>query len=124
MLMAVTMVFVFFQRGTWYLMKADPDVDISWVEDAAAAGAGFEVWVASDIPETLWLQHFHVLPARLLPGGDGLDGAGCGVSGSFPCGARSASLMGVFGRFREAPPEGCPRVARRTTCCLVSPTPR
>ena len=30
MLMAVTMVFVFFQRGTWYLMKADPDVDISW----------------------------------------------------------------------------------------------
>jgi predicted metal-dependent hydrolase len=30
MLMAVTMVFVFFQRGTWYLMKADPDIDISW----------------------------------------------------------------------------------------------
>ena len=30
MLMAVTMVFVLFQRGTWYLMKADPDVDIGW----------------------------------------------------------------------------------------------
>jgi uncharacterized protein len=30
MLMAVTMVFVFFQRGTWYLTKADPDIDISW----------------------------------------------------------------------------------------------
>ena len=30
MLMAVTMVFVFFQRGTWYLMKVDPDIDIGW----------------------------------------------------------------------------------------------
>ena len=30
MLMAVTMVFVFFQRGTWYLMKVDPDIDVSW----------------------------------------------------------------------------------------------
>jgi uncharacterized protein len=30
MLMAVTMVFVLFQRGTWYLMKVDPDVDIGW----------------------------------------------------------------------------------------------
>jgi uncharacterized protein len=30
MLMAVTMMFVFFQRGTWYLTKTDPDIDISW----------------------------------------------------------------------------------------------
>ena len=30
MLMAVTMVFVFFQRGTWYLTKVDPDIDIGW----------------------------------------------------------------------------------------------
>lgn len=30
MMIAVAMVFVFFQRGTWYLMKADPDLDIGW----------------------------------------------------------------------------------------------
>jgi len=30
MLIAVSFVFVFFQRGTWYLMKADPDLDIGW----------------------------------------------------------------------------------------------
>lgn len=30
MLIAVSMVFVFFQRGTRYLMKADPDLNIGW----------------------------------------------------------------------------------------------
>ncbi|OBI51599.1 metal-dependent hydrolase [Mycobacterium kyorinense] len=30
MVMAVAMVFVFFQRGTWYLTKTDPKLDMGW----------------------------------------------------------------------------------------------
>jgi predicted metal-dependent hydrolase len=30
MLIALSMVFVFFQRGSWYLTKADPGLDLSW----------------------------------------------------------------------------------------------
>lgn len=30
MSIAVVMIFVFFQRAAWYLVKADPDTDISW----------------------------------------------------------------------------------------------
>lgn len=30
MIMAVTLVAVFFERGTWYLLKTDPEVQIGW----------------------------------------------------------------------------------------------
>jgi predicted metal-dependent hydrolase len=30
MMMSVVMIFVFFQRITWYLVKSDPDTDIGW----------------------------------------------------------------------------------------------
>jgi predicted metal-dependent hydrolase len=32
MTLAASAIFAFFQRGTWYLLKADPDIDISWLE--------------------------------------------------------------------------------------------
>ena len=32
MSIAVAVVHTFFQRGTWYLLKADPSVDISWLQ--------------------------------------------------------------------------------------------
>ena len=39
MTLAATAMFVFFQRGTWYLLKSDPANDIGLVADAAAADA-------------------------------------------------------------------------------------
>jgi predicted metal-dependent hydrolase len=32
MALAATAIFVFFQRGTWYLLKSDPANDIGWRE--------------------------------------------------------------------------------------------
>ena len=83
MLMAVTMVFVFFQRGTWYLMKADPDIDIGWWKMQWLRAMDSKHRAASDVPKVVWLQHVDVLPARLLAGADGVHGAGGRVPGKF-----------------------------------------
>jgi len=32
MMLAVTMLFTFFNRGVWYLCRTDPDLDISWLQ--------------------------------------------------------------------------------------------
>ena len=119
MAMAVAMIFVFFQRAAWYLVKTDPNTDIGWWKIQAAADARLEARPASQVPQAVWLQHADVLQARFLAGGDGFDGAGGRIPGQLPRGPRRASLMGLLDRYRQAPPSASGRMRHDVTLGLA-----
>ena len=56
MTMAVAMIFVFFQRAAWYLVKTDPNTDIGWWKFNRLR-MRLEEGAPPAVPKAVWLQH-------------------------------------------------------------------
>ena len=104
MAMAVVMIFVFFQRGAWYLVKNDPNTDIGWWKFKRLRMRDSKLGLLPKYRKLFGSNTADVLPTRFLAGGDGFDGAGGRLSRQLPRGPRRAPLMGLLDRYRQAPP--------------------
>ncbi len=114
MAMAVAAIFVFFQRGTWYLIKIDPTTDIGWWKMQRLRMRDSKLGLLPKYRKLFGSQHADVLPARIHARADGLDRAGRRLSRQFPRRPRGAPVMGLRDRYRQAAAQ-CRRAACATT---------
>ena len=104
MTMAVVAIFVFFQRVGVVPGQVRPDDRHQLVALQPAADARLQARASAQVPQAVRLEHGDVLPARIHAGADGVDGAGGRVPRQLPRGPRGSPLMGLLGRYRQAPP--------------------
>ena len=89
-------------RGTW--SRPIPNTDIGWWKFNRLRMRDSKLGLLPKYRTLFGSQHVHVLPARVLTRGDGLDGAGRRLSRQLSRGPRRPPLMGLFDRYRQAPP--------------------